>query len=205
MPGVSSKKSKFYKNPKRNKPDTNVGHYTPEYKKLDISPEVISAGAIANNIKILEKDPENPRTRQPSFQQQPYAEPVNNFTNIIPNVGNNMEHTWSGVDEEIVDDLDIDPNEKMIDNNEVINYEDIEVKSDNFSIDGLESVLDLKEGQYILFVQDMVIDVGDKDKIINIATSLIFGEHEICEGNEVPIDNISVLKKVPVKVGLFLE
>jgi hypothetical protein len=46
---------------------------------------------------------------------------------------------------------------------------------------------------------------GPKEEIEDQARALVFGEHEMCDGNPVPVDDIVILKRVKVKVGLFLE
>jgi len=207
MSDVKSNKPKMYKNPHRKESKPNVGHYTPQYKKMGLTPEKVGSNDLVGNVLILKNnpsDPDNPRTRTPTIRQQPYAESVpDKFINNIPNVGNNMEHSWSGVDGEILDDLDVDPNTEMVDNNNISEHP--EGKSESFNVQGLDSILNVDEGQYILLIDDVVVAIGNKDDVVDVASSLVFGEHDICEGNPVPIDNISVLKKVPIKVGLFLE
>lgn len=226
MSDVKSNTPKLYKNPHREESTTSVGHYTPQYQKMGLTPKKVGGNDLVANVLILNKKPledNNPRTRVPTMRKQPYAESVTDkLTSSIPNVGNSMDYTWSGVDGDILDDLEIDPNAKMIDNNNIVSDE-LEVRDDsfaNFNFDGgidlssktsnlnvqkLDSILGIDEGQYILLVDDSVVFVGNKDETVALASSLVFGEHDICEGNPIPVDNISILKKIPIKIGLFLE
>jgi len=223
MSDVSLKTPKLYKNPNRKDLDPNVGHNTPQYQKMGLTPEKVGGNALVGNVMVLQnKKPEvdNPRTRVPTIRQQPYAESIpDKFANTIPNVGNSMDHTWSGIDGEIINDLEIDPNTKMIDNNSIVDLEgnyneilnpafqlnDSMGNTDTLNVQGLDFILGVEEGQFILLVDDSVVAVGGKDQIVALASSLVFGEHDVCEGNPVPVDSISILKKMPIKIGLFLE
>jgi hypothetical protein len=107
---MTDSKVKLYKNPARSKPEPRKV-YTPQYQVMGVEPEEFkSAVAPANHI-IVARSPQtadNPRTRTPGMRQ-PYAEtvtsPIGRGRGPVPNVGNNMEHTWSSVDVEIVDDI----------------------------------------------------------------------------------------------------
>ena len=63
----------------------------------------------------------------------------------------------------------------------------------------------IQDDSYILFVNGTIIAVDVMEKIQSIASSLIFGEHPLCDGCAIPIEDIVVLKKIKLKVGLFLE
>ena len=152
----------------------------------------------------------------------------------IPNVGNSMEQTWSYIDGEMIDDLsgevvgvlDNSDETQMIDNNDIVSIpgepsvntfveakpQDEQVKTFMTENDLLREVLvedsnfaALKDDSYILIVSGSVVAVSDAKTIQDAASSLIFGEHTLCDGHAIPIEEIVVLKKVKIKVGLFLE
>lgn len=119
---------KIYRHPDRNKPDPTPA-YTPNYETLGVEPQIYQpnqhAKIVGNQLLIQKPQPlplTNPRAKRAPIRQ-PYAEatsPAPIGRNQLPNVGNSMEHSWSSVDGEIVDDLTIDPNAPMIDNNEFV-------------------------------------------------------------------------------------
>ncbi len=142
----------------------------------------------------------------------------------LVNVGNNMEHTWSGVDGEIFDDVSsliLDDNREMIDNNDFVEIKEPSKQESNIKrflteVELKESITAefqeklpalplIGEDEYILLVDSVVIDIGPINKIEEQANLLVFGDHEICEGNPVPAENLLILKRVKIKVGLFLE
>lgn len=232
-------KVKIYKNPDRNRV---VAHkpYVPQYQQMGVEPEEYKSPlAPGFNIPIVQKptSKDNPRLKRAPVRQ-PYAEavtsPVGRGKGLIPNVGNNMEHTWAGVDSEIIDDLsgeDIDLNRPMIDNNEYVSAAALgdsvnitleEMLSDNHEPevkgfltenelqDALKNeyltavVKKLEEEEYLLLVDGESICSGSSDYIQEQTRLLVFGEHELYNKNPVSVDDIIVLKKVSIKVGVFL-
>ena len=234
MSGVRN--TKFYKNPDRKremKPDT--GHYIPQYQQMGIVPKEIGGNITgAGPVMIVHggvTEDNNPRTRLPSVRQDYTEKPEESLNGHVPNVGNSMEHSWSGVDGEIISDLSLDSETPMVDNNDFVDIENIQTRQEPLvqtqgymtagelealqeesgseekemkSID-LDSVLSVDEGSYILIVGDVVVQTGSLEEIQQTAASLVFGEHELCQGNAVPVENVVVLKKVNIKVGLFLD
>jgi len=219
---------KLYKNPYRNNAaisENKSETYVPHYKMMGIEPEKAESekNVFAAKLAIPEKDEANPRLRTLSIRHE--ANIPNHQSNVggLVNVGNNMEHTWSGVDGEIFDDvssLTLDNNHEMIDNNDFV---EITEPSKQDNIKKFLTEIDLKEAltaefqeklsplpligedEYILIVDGVVIDIGPINKIEGQANLLVFGDHEICEGNPVPAENLLILKRVKVRVGLFLE
>jgi hypothetical protein len=229
---MSNGKVKLYKNPKRNSPEDGVP-YVPQYVVLGKEPAEYKSAVLPDTVKVVDKPQEdNPRGRRVAIRQ-PYAEsvpsPVGRGRGPIPNVGNNVEHTWSSVDGDIVDDFtddgSFDPNHPMIDNNDFVSpaerlpmldevkepphkrftsdqdFEKISASEDDL----LSVVLDLEEGSYLLMISGVPICSGPKEEIEDQAKALIFGEHEMCAGNPIPDDDIVIIKRVPIKIGLFLE
>ena len=189
---------------------------------------------------------DNPRAKRAPLRQ-PYAETTEPYVGIgpVPNVGNNMEHTWSSVDGGIVDDLSgqvIEDNHEMIDNNDFVtdqalgyahgvnaddiitrqsqgvvtiesNNDDSSEQLENYSqdnsvnnaVDLLSIVNELSDDSYLLIISGVPVCSGPKDEIEDQARALAFGEHQLCGGEPVEIDDIIILKRIKIKVGLFLE
>jgi hypothetical protein len=248
----NKEKVKLYRNPYRNKlPDFKP--YIPQYQQMGLEPEerMTPPASMGHAARQLVKAPiskDNPRAPRP-LMRQPYAEavasPVGRGRGLLPNVGNNLEQSWSSVDGEIVDDLDgsIDPNHQMVDNNDYVSAQALGVTEDGDSLpvyepeaddvveieetsfmtqnqlQNLESqdqyteseqylsaVVDsLEEGEYLLLVKGSAVCSGPLEGVQDQARGLLFGEHPLCDGNPMPVDDIVVLKKVKLKVGLFLE
>lgn len=265
---MSTGKTKIYKNPARKTAPSSLKPYVPQYQLLGVEPEeyhspTSSGYRIENAAKSAVKAPlskDNPRASRPLIRQ-PYAEstssPVGRGKGPLPNVGNNMEQTWSSVDGEIIDDLSdtpMEPEKQMIDNNDFVSpaalglpedalipeEDDMEiidgeegwtgqVKEEEEEIepeigaspktflteDELQNALkdelfseivnQLKEEDYLLLVGSTAICSGPLEDVQEQARGLVFGEHPLCDGEPVPVDDIVVIKRVKIKVGLFLE
>ena len=231
---MSDGKIKIYKNKERGKAEVRKTSYVPQYQLMGVEPEEVKS-AVAAGLRVSVQQPQtndNPRTRRVGIRQ-PYAEPlpspVGRNKGPVPNVGNNMEHMWSSVDGEIIDDLsdfpDLDPSQPMIDNNDFISDEALglppeelpsmdEVKaptpkkfvtSKPEEDDTISVLTDLAEGDYLLMVNGVSVCSGAHEAIQEQAKLLVFGEHDLCDGNPIPVDDIIVIKRVPIKIGLFLE
>jgi len=234
-------KVKLIKNPERNKPAA-YKPYVPQYQVHGKEPQEYHGGAVAPGHQLARPTSlpnDNPRARRAPVRQ-PYAEavpsPIGRGRGPVPNVGNNMEHTWSGVDGEIVDDLsnpEFDNQQQMIDNNDFVTEAALGFQSGptaadiapNYQVfppsaieqeieaihrpadpnDLLPVLAELDDESYLLIVAGVPVCSGPKEEIEDQARALVFGEHELSDGNPVPVDDIIILKRVKVKVGLFLE
>lgn len=255
-------KIKLIRNPDRDKP-TNFKPYVPQYQVEGIEPEQYQGAVVPSGSQVARPSADNPRLKKPALRQ-PYTaattSPIGRGRGPVPNVGNNMEHTWSSVDGDIVDDLtgeapqperelvsvSTGPNapfgvmyadQVMIDNNDFVTEqalgyqsgftaEDIQgptkqgtvlfesgysepeetVKTTTTEVeDLLPIVASLADDSFLLIVSGVPLCSGPKEEIEDQARALVFGEHEMCDGNPTPIDDIIILKRVKVKVGLFLE
>lgn len=223
-------KVKVYKNPGRNAME---GHkpYVPQYQLLGVEPAEYKSPLSPGYPVPMSKAPldsNNTKGSRPTIRQ-PYAEAVASPVGIgrgpLPNVGNNIEQTWSGVDGEVIDDLSLDPQHPMVDNNEFVTNEALglpesvpleEPKKDGFFTETqlkdaltqeyLHSVINqLDEGEFLLLVNGETICSGPESYIQEQTTALVFGEHELYHGNPVSVDDIIVIRKVPIKVGVFLK
>ncbi len=218
-----SDKVKTYKNPARSEQEQRKP-YTPQYQLMGVDPEEYKSAIAAPGTQLpvvaTPTTSDNPRIRKPGIRQD-YAEtidsPIGRGRGLVPNVGNNMEHTWSSVDGDIVDDISLSEDHPMVDNNEFVSTEALGVQSSTRFIsppvisvtpdaDEVLSILyALVEGDYLLLVNGVAVCSGPVNEIQEQARLLVFGEHEMCDGNPIPVDGIVVVKRVPIKVGLFLE
>jgi hypothetical protein len=209
-------KVKFYKNSERNKPEVRKA-YVPQYQVIGVEPEEFMSPS--------QKDSTPPKkavslheTRTHVKTVQPYAKmvpsPIGRGRGLVPNVGNNMEHTWSSVDGEIIDNISddftaiIDNDQQMIDNNEVVTPQALGVQDNleqTMNDDSVQS--SLPEEGYSLFVLGNFIAAGPLDLIQDQVRELVFGEHRSFLNKPVAIEDIVVFKiqRVKIKVGVFLE
>src|SRR6202020_218615 len=63
-------------------------------------------------------------------------------------------------------------------------------------------VAELEDDSYLLIVAGTPLCSGPLDEIQEQATLFVFGEHSLCEGQPVPLEDIIVIKRVKVKTGL---
>jgi hypothetical protein len=252
-------KVKFYRNPSRNKPN-DLKPYVPQYQLLGLDPEEYHGKNEAGVAPVLgRKAPlsrDNPRAPRPLIQQ-PYAaplpSPIGRGRGLLPNVGNNMEQTWSSVDGGVIDDMNLDQDQEMLDNNEFVSAaalglseeelmqveeEDLPEPqtSSTFPVDDIDKskteelrskfrsfltkdelqnalkeeylsavLQNLEEEEYLLVVNGSSVCSGPLAEVQEQTRGLVFGEHPLCGGNPMPIDDIIILKRVKIKIGLFLE
>jgi hypothetical protein len=224
---------KTYKNPARTKIDAVRQPYVPQYQTLGIEPITQDIKTLPVNVLIarIPSQEDNPRTRRLNIRQ-PYAKPEELSSTIgnssIPNVGNNIEQTWAGVDSQMIDDIsgevvqeNLNPDHQMIDNNYTVNIpgllEEVQLDASNDTEpkkfmtkqDLLHEVKNdlsvLPDDHYILLLKGTIVSTGSMKDIEELAGSLVFGEHPLCDGRQIPVEDIVVLKKIKLKLGLFLE
>ena len=215
---MSNKEIKIYKNPKRTE-DVAVSKYVPQYQVMGIEPQEYKSAVVSNNTAVVKKhSTENPRIRPPI--NQPYANVDVTFPvgkGSTPNVGNNMDHTWSSVDSQIIDDISHEyptsPDHPMIDNNEYVSSDAFNLESnqlptsfEDINEDEVVPILkDLDPKSYLLLVKGTPICSGPASEIEDQVRALIFGEHELSGGIPISEEDLIVIKKVTIKVGVFLE
>ena len=231
---MSNDKVKVYKNPARSKNNEGVVRqpYVPQYQVLGLDPKEHESRTLPANVLITRgsSSDDNPRIRRPSVRL-PYAEVADTFLSIgndpIPNVGNNIEQTWSAIDGEIIDDISGEvvpaPISELIDNNDYVSMGEIQdnekvVSDDNRPfitkdvevIEAVEgdvddSLLNVPDDQYILILKGKIVHIGSKKEVENLVSAMVFGELPAPNNESVPVEDIIVLKKIKIKVGLFLE
>lgn len=198
--------------------------YIPQYKLLEVEPLVIKSGLVAELNPQTPRSQnmnqgDNPRTKQIGIRQ-PYAKVEDSPLGMgpVPNIGNNMEHMWAGVDEEIIDDvsgLHIDMSAKMIDNNDFVSDPALGLPKTNNNVfiqtepdiesSFIEKFSQLNEGDYLLIVKEVCLCSGSAQLIQEEARLLVFGEHKLCEGQSIPVEDLMIIKRVPIKIGLFID
>lgn len=221
-----SEKVKLYKNSARNKSE-KYNKYIPQYQKKDIEPTLINSAIVPESLIGISPKPsaENPRLPRLPIRQS-YAKeeesPIGRGKSAVPNVGNNFEHTWSALDGVIDDLTDYDTNRTLEDNNDFINesiynlpssdqlgedvpqLDDIEnidiFTSDDVAHDLVKVVKDMSDSEYLLLVDNLIIHRGPHDIIQKLASDMLLGEN----GDSVPLDKILIIKKIPIKIGVFI-
>ena len=224
---MSQSKIKLYKNSERAKTEV-YKPYVPQYQQMGLEPEEFKSPTLTAPVMVAASNVDNPRVRKVGLRQ-PYAEasqsPIGRGRGPIPNVGNNMEQTWSSIDGDIVDDLEQNVSSgQYIDNNDYVTEAALgqstnttkhqqaaparapQPISSNKSLDDLDSIVqDLSEGAYLLIVNSVAICSGPLEEIQEQARAIVFGEHELCDGVPIPADQLLILKRISIKMGLFLE
>lgn len=205
-------KVKLYKNSKRSSTE-NREPYVPQYQILGVEPEEYKSPTLPNGTLIAKSNVGNPRTDRITVKQ-PYAEMSDDksINGNMPNIGNNMEQTWVSVDSDFSENLH--NFNKMIDNNDFID-DNLGINDEQDQQDPVHhskesdiplSVLqDLKDNSYLLIVNGVCLCSGDMHEVEDQAKSLVFGDHPACNGIPISLDDILIIKRVSIKVGLFLE
>lgn len=214
--------SKFFRNPNRGKEKPFVP-YTPQYKIKGIEPTRLGENAfgIKGQALVVDRPETKSFSKMPKPTNIPYAEiaPPPSKTFRVPNVGNNIEASWSGFGEEVVDDLDImeiNENDQMIDNNEYYTDEALSAPQTELTSGIVEELkqgsdvlgadsIDLSEGEYLLAIEGTVISVGSLEFIQNEVRDLVFGDHKLCAGKAIPVEDIVVLKRMSIRMGVFVN
>jgi hypothetical protein len=213
---MSQSKVKLYKHPDRNK-ETIHKPYVPQYQLMGVEPEEWKSSPVPTDTPVLQNSQDNPRLKNTGLRQDIKISGSSSKNVSIPNVGQNRDYTWSGVDGDIVDDIEeIDNQSSMIDNNDYISDQALGL-SDSVTIkqekpklqkteeDILSVIENLEDKDYLLLVNDVVVCSGTLDKVEEQVKNLAFGEHELCGGEPIPVSDLIVLKKVPIKIGVFLD
>lgn len=196
--------NKYYKNPGRVTNET-VPKYVPQYKIHDLEPQIHATVKVPSNTIISSGSELNPRDKRPAIRQEVYAPiPEKTKINSIPNVGNSMSTSWSGVDGELIDEVILDPNAKMKEHsNETLDAMAMleeQKKSEQPNENSLiSSLYELNEGDFVLLVQGILICSGELEDLEKEVRALLLGDDPI------DVEDILVLKRSKIKMGVFLE
>ena len=219
--------TKILKNPARSTKKEVYTPYVPQYKMWGVEPipakddsPFKNAGkpVIVNGNKSMNKQETKlklkPLATPITKSNVPYAETISVMDKnaSLPNVGNNIESVWNSVDNNmVIDDIShIDSEAQMIDNNDYYTDEALGISTEETIMQEQVSEItseniDLNEDEYLIAIEGTVISSGPLDMIENAVKALIFGEHELCGGKQIPIEDIIVLKRVKIKMGVFIN
>ena len=224
---MSQSKVRLYKNPKRNETET-YSKYVPQYQQMGIEPLQAPQNPtfVVNAKNNQNKQKQNARSGPVT---QPYAEvvePAIGSNKPFPNVGNNIEQTWSSLTNNIEDNFEHNEyneyieDQSLVDNNDYVTdnalglsrrsnrqpHASEVVVQNNQSDDSLYDILkSLNSNYYLLMIDDVPFCSGIDTEVEEIANQLIMGDHEYCDGQPIEIDRVLIIKKTKIKVGLFLE
>ena len=221
---MTDQKVKLYKNKERNSPEPLRSEgYVPQYAQLGIEPIVHGGKSIAGKPMIVGSGGQhtlpldNPRANRPIIRQ-PYAEtaasPLGRGKGLLPNVGNNVEQTWAVVDGQIIDDVGLDDIQPMIDNNDIVSNqalglspaeEILQVSERDGQLDNASVLQNLANDEYLVLVGGEPVASGSLDAIQSQVSSLVFGDHQFCQGEPVDVAQLVVVKKVKINIGVFLK
>lgn len=221
--------TKFYKNPLRQQAmakDAQYKPYVPNYQQRGIAPEsfmpLLEKKQFNTNHQALLIKATPDITNSAQVWRGQDAKPINHnvpFAEILaseelidlPNVGNNVENTWASIDGGIVDDMGLlewDGTQEMIDNND---YVEMPKSSPTITIpmapEAVEPSLQTPlqdQDEYLVAVEDTIIATGSLEQIEQEVEKLLFGEHALCEGRQIPLEDIIVLKRLHIKVGVSI-
>lgn len=205
---------KIFKNKHRSESE-NIKPYTPEYKSRGMVFDALKSAIVDIDDKPIPFVGSN-QVKKNTIRQE-YgnisSKPLGKGRDVVPNIGNDMEHAWSGVDGVIVDDLDIDPNQPMIDNNDFVDIENnkmdaklitkIEEDGDQESLHSM--INNLSDEECLLILDGQAICSGPIKDIQEEVKGLVYGDHDLCTNGPFTVDRILVAKKMPIKIGVFIE
>jgi hypothetical protein len=123
------------------------------------------------------------------------------------------EPTFSGLDGEIYDEnsdtpLRIDRDRHMVDNNDYLfsfnetPIVDTITTQNTKATDTISSAPQV--GDYILMVNGKLLSSGTMSNIEKLVKSILYKEYEEFKDQDINIDDIVVLKRVEIKVGVFV-
>jgi hypothetical protein len=168
-----------------------------------------SATASENHVMNFRKEPRRGAPVVP--QNMPYATPAfvapKNAT--MPNVGNNVEHSLYSSSFSSVEGMDYDPD---MDSKYEADAKSIEDENNYVNLPGEEpvkshskSLSTLEVSEYLVILDDAILVQGSLKQAEEHVSALVLGEHPLKAGVQVPADEIFVLKRVAIRVGVFVE
>lgn len=116
-----------------------------------------------------------------------------------------MDTTIPSYDQSTVDEYPQVNDSHIIDNNDFVGFAN--------PIDMIKPVRALKPkvendtpaiGDYILMVAGKTVEFGSVDKVEDRLKSIMYGEDASFSEQEVSVDDIVVLKRLPIKIGVFV-
>lgn len=194
--GVKMSKTLYYKNNQRNLKE-NVQR-VPEHRRMGIEP--IKNGFVQNGPKpfVTPVIPANKRKQEPQDISQHHILSTN--SSLPPNFPPLNHNIYTTMDNEVVEDEQLNMFAPL-ESHDHLN--DDHAKNSN---NDLANVLEeLVQDSYVLMVNGSAICSGPLLEIEDEVNALIFGTHELCQGVGINPNDLYVLKKVKIKVGVHLE
>lgn len=62
-----------------------------------------------------------------------------------------------------------------------------------------------KDDSYVIIIKDKIFFVGNLISVEKEIRSIFYGEHHLCKDDGITIDDVVVLKKMKIKIGVFVE
>ena len=185
------------KNSKRVEASQKREPYKPEYMKLNIKPTEMNPPNVDGDGVVLSETPFSNK-RQTLRNKEKLSTMIN--------VGNNHDHVWTSIDgtyfDENGNEVKLDPNQKMIDNNYI--DEEIPVIKNKKAPQKKNKTNDkIEPGDFILMLSGKIVTTGTIEHVQNEVAKIIFNEET--DIHNVDLEDIVVLKRIKIKVGVFLE
>lgn len=201
---MSNKKTVYFKNPERNVKE-NKEIFVPAHKRAGINP-----------AQYVKQQTFNVPSNNPNFQKKQVVSNnnpdtvVNELYGTLTNATGLPKEAFINPHQETistVDGMDVNLDDVEVPDNIMHpplnqnNTESNEVNDDDI----VEILSSLDEGSYLLLVDGAPICSGPLDQIEDEVSALIYGKHELCDGELTDPQSVCVLKKMSIKVGAFLE
>jgi hypothetical protein len=163
------------KNPARSAPHTPK-RYEPEYVRLSKEPVEQNSGVASSVVASSVKRGSN--SSFDSIDGIPFDEEGNEI---------NIKHGH------------------IIDNNDFVDFGPYNEPSVSKPVPESSNTSSPEIGDYILMVFGKLIASGPMTAIENRVKSIVYGEDAAFNGLDVSTDDIVVLKRIPIKVGVFID
>jgi len=176
-----SDKDDIIRNPNRNNQERHIS-YEPEHVRLGIKP-----------IKMERKSV--------PFVKSSKKDEVNDFASVdgvIYNANGNEIKVEQG---QVIDNNDyVFPPPQAPNKPAQVRLQSNETEEQRGSVQGYPRV-----GEYILMVSGKIVDTGSLELVEGTARAILYGENESFIDQEIKVDDIVVLKRVGINVGIFID
>ena len=113
-----------------------------------------------------------------------------------------LPETYSSADGELYDEdgneVELEDGNQIIDNNDFVDF-------DLYDVQPTDHLRTPEVGEFILMVFDKPIMAGDLETVENKVKDIIYGDDKDYMEVSVSMDDIVVLKRVGIKLGVFIE
>lgn len=190
---------KFFKNKNRSI-QKNHKPYVPFYKEHNISPEVVEP---QNSFVVSLGSRINPRENlHPPVRTTPYADVgTPTIKGQVPNNGNNVEQMWVSVKSNANELYTVD---SAISEEDIV-IDDVDLHDSDFTLQSEQNAnFDFSNlDEYSVFVFNSLFATGSLEEVQKEVKSLLYGDDDNIKN--VTENDIVILKKVPIKIGVFID